>query len=196
MEGKKYCVKCQIIKSVAEFGLDSYIKDGHRSYCMICDASKQRKSREHNYTLTRMEIKELRDNNKKRCWTCKEIKISELFYKSTTYVGGLSDRCKECAKLAKKLWKQKNNDKVQMADKKRKLSKTQRMPVWLTPTQLLEIKQFYLATTILKREYHIETQVDHVVPLQGRAISGLHVPWNLQILTRSENASKQNKIIL
>ena len=36
-------------------------------------------------------------------------------------------------------------------------------------------------------------EVDHIIPIKHKRICGLHVPWNLQMLTRSQNAKKNNK---
>ena len=36
-------------------------------------------------------------------------------------------------------------------------------------------------------------EVDHIIPLQGNKVSGLNVPWNMQVITRTENRTKSNK---
>lgn len=63
-------------------------------------------------------------------------------------------------------------------------------PRWLTPEQLKEIRDWYELAVMLDME------VDHVMPLMGATVCGLHVPWNLQLLTRTENAAKGNRMPL
>jgi len=66
-------------------------------------------------------------------------------------------------------------------------------PPWLNKEQLSQIENFYWLATDLRvitgQEYH----VDHIVPIQGKNVCGLHVPWNLQVLPSDINIAKSNK---
>ncbi len=79
---------------------------------------------------------------------------------------------------------------------KRRAAKLQRTPKWLTPAQHEEIKEFYLLAKELQwlSAQSDKLSVDHIVPLQGKNVSGLHVPWNLQILPKSLNSQKYNNL--
>lgn len=63
----------------------------------------------------------------------------------------------------------------------------------LTESHINQIEQLYTEAARLTKETGIKHQVDHILPLQGSGITGLHVPWNLQILTFEENRQKSNK---
>jgi 5-methylcytosine-specific restriction endonuclease McrA len=47
----------------------------------------------------------------------------------------------------------------------------------------------------LSRRMGVLHVVDHVVPLQGEEVCGLHVPWNMEVITQDENLKKSNKLV-
>jgi len=76
----------------------------------------------------------------------------------------------------------------------RRMAKLQRTPRWLTPEQRDQIAQAYRQSRRLTKLTGVPHNVDHVVPLRGENVSGLHVPWNLQVLTASQNRAKSNRL--
>ncbi len=86
-------------------------------------------------------------------------------------------------------WAKANPERANATRAKHRASRNQATPFWLNKAHFVEIEGYYQWCTIF--EGH---QVDHVCPLQGKEANGLHVPWNLQILTIAENASKRNKM--
>ena len=77
---------------------------------------------------------------------------------------------------------------------KRRAGRLSATPPWLTKIDFKEIEELYLCARMFKLYTGQDYHVDHIVPLQGKNVCGLHVPWNLQVITAKENLSKSNKI--
>jgi hypothetical protein len=76
---------------------------------------------------------------------------------------------------------------------KRYTSKKKRCPTWLSSDGLWIIKEAYALANLRKKLFKKAWHVDHVIPLQGETVSGLHVPSNIQVVPAKWNLSKSNK---
>ena len=85
-----------------------------------------------------------------------------------------------------------NTDKVNAITSKRRSSKLNRTPKWLSEKDINIIKCYYSLSARLSRCLGIKHHVDHIIPLQGSLVSGLHVPSNLQVIPANINFIKNN----
>ena len=94
-----------------------------------------------------------------------------------------------------KNWYLKNKDKVNATTTKRRATKLNATPPWLTNDHKKQITKIYKSCSEISKQTGVQHHVDHIVPLKGKEVCGLHVPWNLQILTATENLSKNNRLV-
>lgn len=105
------------------------------------------------------------------------------------------DENKDHRSLYNKKWAKANSWIVAAKSRKYQAAKLKRTPAWLTDVDLFEIECVYKYADALRRiglDYH----VDHEIPLQGKLVSGLHVPTNLQVIRAGDNVSKSNKYLV
>mgnify|MGYP006270089537 CR=1 FL=1 len=98
----------------------------------------------------------------------------------------------EVIKSHKRRYIKNNPDKVNAITAKRRSSKINRTPKWLSKNDINQIKMYYSLAKRLSNCLQIEYHVDHIIPLQGKYISGLHVPSNLQVIPSTINFKKNN----
>lgn len=91
---------------------------------------------------------------------------------------------------------QENLDKINFQSSKKRARKRNAVPGWLTKEHFNQIKEIYYKRRILTIQTGIEHHVDHIVPLANKFVCGLHVPWNLRIITAEENMKKHNNLVL
>jgi hypothetical protein len=156
----------------------------------------------------------------KFCSNCKESKSLDLFGKDKYSKDGKLARCKACKKLGNKRyyndcnkierakmnsdiysnnkeeilernkkWKLKNKDKTREYSAQRRTILEQAVVSWRNQDK---INNIYKQAKELEDRDGIKRHVDHIVPLNGKEVSGLHVENNLQILTAEENLKKSN----
>ena len=96
-------------------------------------------------------------------------------------------------------WKKKhtdsNPDYYRTLTSLRKRRHRNATPTWLSAKQKNEIRQLYQIAITMSKTTGERYVVDHIVPLISDEVCGLHVPWNLRVITQEENLHKSNKLL-
>lgn len=129
---------------------------------------------------------------------CKVCKLRKEYFKGKF--------CHKCYQSYARTWRLKNKYRLRHR-KANERCKDKNPAYWSTkvlvakglvrhklwPNDLEKMELVYKKARALSRLYADKYSVDHIVPLQGDGVCGLHVSWNLQVLKLSVNISKGNK---
>lgn len=201
-KGYKRCTKCNRSLPNCQFNKANWIASGLRSDCKECYRNFKKgwwqrngngPNRERYATLKLQKAVGLRT-----CVSCKVVfPATEEFFSER--VDWMDTSCRDCTRKRTKKWAEDNPEKTKVAAyarcATRYASKRSRTPRWLTTDHRVQMRAIYLKCRTITKASGVKHHVDHIVPLVGRTVSGLHVPWNLQILPATENMTKQRKLL-
>jgi hypothetical protein len=159
----------------------------------------------------------------KFCPDCKKTKKSEFFCKDSTSLDGLNRICKDCANIhGRALWAKypekylqkgrekwaKNPEAAREATRKsykkyrlknlaalknRKMLRAKRTPPWAKEMMNDYMALMFKFRDALTHRTGIKHSIEHIIPLRGKLVSGLNVPWNISLDPLLKNISKNNK---
>ena len=161
----KKCGSCKTTKETTEFSKASGRYDGLQSHCKDCRSTRRKKD----YL-----------KNKEH-----ELELVKAWAKDNP------DAVK--SKARKYAQSDKGSAYYNSRSSERRSNKKDATPKWLTDAHRDGMKSLYLLAKKLEKLCNVKYHVDHIVPLNGTDVSGLHTPWNLQIMEASLNIRKSNK---
>lgn len=164
---KKICTKCSLEKDLREF-----YKNGKEGRCKTCFNEMVKLNAYPNRTAPRGQM------------SSEARKATQARYR---------EKHRDQIRASQRKWVKDNLPKVLARTNKYQAAKHNATPKWLTKEHLKQIEGIYIEAANITKETGIPHEVDHEVPICGRNVTGLHVPWNLRILPQNENRRKHNK---
>ena len=204
---QKTCTKCGEEKPVSEFykkrnGLTSQCKSCILAYKADAYQNNKQAKKDYNKNYYWKNKSDLKEKSKQNYELNRDNAIQRMsdYYKNNkeTFAAYNKDYYQKNrdAKISYSVeWAKKNKAIKNAQVAKRHAAKLNATPSWLTAIHKAQLQEFYDLAIAKTVQTGIEYHVDHIHPLQGDRFNGLHVPWNLQILSATENMSKGNKLI-
>jgi 5-methylcytosine-specific restriction endonuclease McrA len=160
----KTCNCCGVEKVIVDFHKDKSRKDGLAGSCKVCAIARVKKSYADDPERAKTRVKNWIEANRDR-------------HNQHCYT-----------------WVKKNTAAVNARTARRYASRKNATPLFVreNPDLLWMIEQAYEIAKVRTMSTGIPWEVDHIVPLRGKLVSGLHTPWNLQVVPQSENRRKSN----
>lgn len=143
-----------------------------------------------------------------RCTQCGFLKFQDQYRPGTRkcrvcvadYMRAYAERNKDKLNARKTEWAKRNPEKAHAACAKwrranrdgdsRKSKQTERAPKYLSDAHRQQIERCYEQSAVYRQHFGIDCHVDHIIPLRGKTVCGLHVPWNLRIVPAFDNRTK------
>ena len=91
-------------------------------------------------------------------------------------------------------WKERNLVWVRADTKARRRKHREATPPWLSRQQKAQTRELYKVAITMSKTTGEQYVVDHIYPLRSDVVCGLHVPWNLRIITQQQNLEKSNTL--
>lgn len=110
-------------------------------------------------------------------------------YRKAHYDRSLAHKAENRDKVlaSKKAWKERNPAKVRRSDGLSRAPSVKAQPQWAS---VVAIEAIYERAILLTSVTGVPHEVDHIIPLKGKNVCGLHVPENLRAIPARENKKK------
>jgi 5-methylcytosine-specific restriction endonuclease McrA len=125
----------------------------------------------------------------------KEAKIKYYERNRDAVIARANARPPEEKRASRNVWKANNPVQVLADNKVRRRKHREATPPWITRRQKADMRALYQIAITMTQTTGEQYVVDHIVPLRSHEVCGLHVPWNLRVITQEENLKKSNKLL-
>lgn len=182
----KYCKYCDCDLPPSAFAKRSASPDGLSYKCRACDKAYRAKRGPEIYRRHRLGHYQKNAEQERRA--------ALMYYRDNREycIARHSDYMVKTAQQQKG-YRDRNRSSIALRTLQYRLARDKRTPGWLSESDKAEIEAVYAERERLEAITGIALHVDHIVPLRGETVSGLHVPWNLQIIPAAANLSKGNR---